>query len=171
MKLLRKNSIPAACLCVFCAVLFFSLFFNGKPAEKEQSGYSVIEEGVELSFRPRSLELELFFTREKFEAFYARMHQNRIPRPEAPHIDFTRSIVVFITLGEKSSTGFTIDVRGVYKRGNALALRAVPISPPQESLQAQMITHPYALILIPKNSFKRIEWVNERGEVLESQNL
>lgn len=171
MKSLKKNGIPGACLCFLYLILIFSLFFNGKPADQESAGFSVIEEGVELSSRPKSRELELFFTREEFEAFYARMNQNRIPRPEAPHIDYTRSIVVFITLGEKSSAGFSIDVRGVYERGNTLVLKAVPISPPQESLQAQMITHPYTLILIPKNSFKRIEWVNERGEVLESKNL
>jgi hypothetical protein len=147
------------------------LLFNGKPSDRESTGFTVIEEGVELSFRPKDRELELFSTQEGFEAFYARINQNRIPKPQAPHIDFTRSIVVFITLGEKTSAGFSIDVRSVYMRTNTLVVKALPIAPPQESLQAQMITHPYALILIPETGFTRVEWVNDIGEVLESENL
>lgn len=168
---MEKNRIPGVCLYFLFFILFFSLFFNGKHRYQESAGFSVIEEGVELSYRPRSRGLEVFSTQQRFEDFYTRMHQHMIPRPEAPHIDFTRSIVVFITLGEKSSAGFSIDVRSVHKWRNALVVKAIPIPPPQESLQAQMITHPYTLILVLKKRVKRVEWVNDVGEVLESKYL
>jgi hypothetical protein len=151
--------------------LCVSLFFNGKRKYQESVEFSVIEEGVELSHRPKGRELELFSTQQRFNDFYTRMHLHTLPRPDAPHIDFTRSIVVFITLGEKRSTGFSIDVRSVHKWRKSLIVKAIPVSPPQESLQAQMITYPYTLILVPIKRVNRVEWVNEVWEILETKSL
>jgi hypothetical protein len=50
-------------------------------------------------------------------------------------------------------------------------VKAIPISPPQESLQAQMVTYPYTLILVPKKRVNRVEWVNNIWEVLETKSL
>jgi len=168
---LKRYRILGICLCVVFLILCVSLFFNGKRKYQESVAFSVIEEGVELSHRLKGRELELFSTQQRFKDFYTRMHLHTLPRPDAPHIDFTRSIVVFITLGEKRSTGFSIDVRSVHKWRKSLIVKAIPIPPPQESLQAQMITYPYTLILVPIKRVNRVEWVNEVWEILETKSL
>lgn len=146
-------------------ILFLFVSVNTKPIKHNPIPYTVLEEGVNASYRETEPEIHVFVSHNSFGTFYNRVHQNKIPKSVPPAVDFTKNAVVFVSYGEQKSAGYSIDIRTVFGRNTTLIVKAILISPPQESFQAQVITHPYIFLLVPLNGYKRIELVNEIGEV------
>jgi hypothetical protein len=76
-----------------------------------------------------------------------------------------------VSYGQKRTAGYSIEVRDVFKRGTTLTIRAVLITPPEDMFQAQMITHPYVLLLVPREDYGRIQLMDEKGKVRMFKNL
>jgi hypothetical protein len=50
-------------------------------------------------------------------------------------------------------------------------VEAVITSPLKDSLQAQIVTHPYLLVFIPKTGYRRVELRDTKGETLAFKSL
>jgi hypothetical protein len=96
---------------------------------------------------------------------------NKIPIPEPPEIDFSRSLLLFVSYGEQRTAGYSIEIRKVYERNGTLVVQAVLLGPPGESLIAQVITTPYLLMTVSREHYRRVELVGEIGEVLAQKKL
>jgi hypothetical protein len=153
--------------------LFLSsiILINSKPQQEESITYIILGEGNHASFRDTKPSISVFTDQNEFEGFYKTMHKSRVPKAEPPAVDFTNSLILFLSHGEKRTSGYTIEIRRIYSRGTALVVKAVLRSPPEDSFTAQVITHPYLLIQIKVNGFTRVELVDETGEVLDYKNL
>jgi len=76
---------------------------------------------------------------------------------EPPVIDFKKQTVVFLYAGEKMTGGFSIGVKSVKKRGKEIVIDAPIEGPPRGGVVTQVITHPYAVVAIPKCS--HVKWL------------
>jgi hypothetical protein len=133
--------------------------------------YTILEEGNQVSLADTEPSLLLFTNRSEYRTFYKTIHLGRKPDPVPPQVDFTENIVIFLSYGEKRTSGFSIEIQKIYIRGNALAVRTVLRSPPEDSFQSQVITHPYILLQVSREDYNRVELVGENGEILDFTNL
>jgi len=66
-------------------------------------------------------------------------------------IDWTKEKVVILTLGERPSTGFALRVLSVERNGQYGIIRAVEETPVAGSWGRKRLTHPYAIIRVPRD--------------------
>jgi hypothetical protein len=65
-----------------------------------------------------------------------------------PRVDFRKNTVVVVFAGERPTGGWSVRVTGVDKRGSSCAVRYEVKGPPRGAMVTQVITHPYAVILL-----------------------
>ena len=151
--------------------LVMILFISARSSERNSVTYTILEEGPKSSFKQAKAKISMFRTQNEFQAFYSQIHRNVHPKPDPPAVNFDQNFVVYITFGEQKSAGYSIDLRTIYRRNSTLVIKAILITPPQDSFQAQVITQPYQLIVVPKEDYKRVDLVNETGEVQDFKTL
>jgi hypothetical protein len=142
----------------------------GKPAGKHTLDFTVIETGNAPGY-PRDPTVRLFEAVPDFQSFYRRVHSGRVPPPEAPHVHTEENLVLYVSYGEKPTAGYSVQVREVFTRKDLVVVQAILLTPPENSFQAQVITHPYVLLSVEEDAVqredvRRIELRNDRGEVL-----
>ena len=65
---------------------------------------------------------------------------------------------VILSLGEKNTSGYKINVKKVEQKENKLIIHAQKQEPPKDSFQAQVITYPSVIIVTePKNHVEHAE--------------
>ncbi len=133
--------------------------------------YTVLEQGEDINLREADPEILVFTENGTFEPFYRLIHLTRIPQPEPPVVDFRKYSVAFLSYGEQKSTGFSIEIINVYERSSAVTVKTILNTPPENSFQAQKITHPYMMILIPKDSYRRVQLADGTGKLIASANV
>lgn len=151
--------------------LVFMLVFGGTPQKKEGVDHSVLESGDNAALDYNKPTVEVLSDVKEFAFFYTRLHSGRVPRPEAPQVDFSAGRIVFLSFGKKSTAGYAIELIEVYIRGDVLVLEAMITSPLSDSMQAQVVTHPYLLVFVPKPGYRRVELRDSRGETLAFKSL
>ncbi|MFW6181358.1 MAG: protease complex subunit PrcB family protein [Spirochaetota bacterium] len=142
---------------------------GGKP-QRDEVAFTVIEEGSSPGY-PSDPMIRVLDGGPGYRSFYRRVHSGRVPPPEPPAVDLEEDLVIFVSSGEKRTAGHAIQVREVFTRDDLLVVQAVMITPPEGGFQAQVITHPYALLAVERSileerSILRVELRNDRGEVL-----
>ncbi|MGQ9615019.1 MAG: protease complex subunit PrcB family protein [Spirochaetota bacterium] len=147
------------------------LLCSSKPAETGLVEYRIIDEGKNAALEERSPNLIIFTDEQDFRNYYNQIHRTEIPRPETPGVDFEKYFVVFVSYGIQKTSGYSIEIRSVFTRKDTLVIKTILITPPSESFQAQVITHPYILVMIRRDYYSRIQLSNERGEILDSKSL
>ena len=73
----------------------------------------------------------------------ARSRTGEIPLPQ---VDWERDMLAVVAIGERSSAGYGVEVLGVERVGQMLRVRAAEKRPPPDSMQAQVMTHPYVVL-------------------------
>jgi hypothetical protein len=71
------------------------------------------------------------------------------PRPKPPRIDFTRNDAVLITVGPRSSTGYSLHIVRVTQSGN-LDILVREQTPGVGATVRPTVTYPYLLLVVPK---------------------
>ena len=161
MNSMKKNNI----LIISLLLVIFIFGIGAKTQEDVSIDFSILEEGIGAAVVDIQPGLAVFTTEGEYTDYYKQIHRTKHPKPLPPSIDFNKSIALFISFGEQKSAGYFIEIRKVYRRDSTLVIKAILRKPPQDSFQAQVITHPYNLIVVPVGDYRRIELVDEIGEV------
>lgn len=74
----------------------------------------------------------------------------RVPAPPPPEIDFHAYSVIAVSLGEKSSGGYAVEVVGVERLGDRLILSVRTRSPAPGAAVTAALSQPYHLVRIPR---------------------
>jgi hypothetical protein len=173
MKGQRKLSVLTAATVLI--VLFLSIIPNSEAhSQKKFVSYIILEEGGQVSLKAAGPLVEefkpsiaVFETRSGYRAFYRTIHLGRKADLLPPDVDFNENIVVFLSYGEKRTSGYAVEVREMYTRRKALAIRTVLRLPPADSFQSQVITYPYILLQVSRGDYSRVELVGENGDILD----
>lgn len=80
-----------------------------------------------------------------FGALHRRVMSTLIPPPSAPAVDFAKRIVVFVSIGQRSSGGYGLEIKSVACAGTMIEI-TVDAPEPTGELRTMMITHPYVLL-------------------------
>jgi hypothetical protein len=156
---------------VLVLVTLPALLFAGKKPEGKQIAYDVVEEGTNMSYQNGDPDIVVIQDEVKFRDLHTRIHRIGTSKPTLPEVDFGTHFVVFLTYGEQPSAGYFIQVRSVAERDGTVVIRTLLKEPPQDSYQAQAITHPYLFVSVPRDGFSRVEWAGGVGEEFYSRPL
>ena len=85
-------------------------------------------------------------------ALWGRVVTNLFPHPPAPAVDFGRNMVVAAAMGMKPTGGFAIAIDSAYSSGGHIYVIVRESSPGDRCAVPQMITAPFAAVLLPRSS-------------------
>jgi protease stability complex PrcB-like protein len=74
------------------------------------------------------------------------------PDRDQPRVDFSREMAVGVFLGSRTTAGFDVAIVGAEMEGGSLVVRFRETRPPTGSVTAQVITSPYHLAAVPRQS-------------------
>lgn len=96
---------------------------------------------------------EVRLVREELEwrDVWARIAGRQLEPPAAPEVDFARTTLVLLALGERPSTGYGLELRALERRGASLFVHARETRPAPDSMQAQVLTSPYLVLAVPRH--------------------
>lgn len=84
---------------------------------------------------------------------------------ESAKIDFTKENVLIISAGQKSSSGYRLELTNWLLEQDHWQVTRIAHQPPADSMQAQVITSPCLLVKIPK-TIKSFTLNDEQGQSL-----
>jgi hypothetical protein len=91
---------------------------------------------------------ELITDGDSFQKYWQVSH----PGENAPVVDFTTQAVVVLMAGVKPTAGYSIHVSRLEEKSDQLVIHYKVESPAPDAVTAQIITHPWAMQVIPKPS-------------------
>jgi PrcB C-terminal len=92
---------------------------------------------------------------------------NQIPAPTPPSVDFNRSRIVTVFLGQKPTGGFGIAVAGAKLDGSTLSLEVNLREPSTGSILTQALTSPYVSVRVNSTAITSVRVINKaNGQVI-----
>ena len=67
-----------------------------------------------------------------------------------PHFDFSRVMVVGVFLGEKPTGGYSVQIQKALRETDGVRILHHVVEPPKGNPRAQVLTHPFHLVVIPR---------------------
>lgn len=122
-----------------------------EPVPPEPRGpvpFETLEKGYYSGLTDRSA--VLVTDAESWAKLWQRHVSPQVPAPPAPDIDFDAYAVIAVSLGEKSSGGYTVEVVGVERIGDRLVLSVRTRSPARGAAVTAALSQPYHLVRIPR---------------------
>jgi hypothetical protein len=92
------------------------------------------------------------------EAAYRNAWDSMIGTGEAPAIDFAAETAVFLFGGQRSTGGYSVEVRGVTLEGDTLIIDGGVKAPPPGSITTQALTSPYAVLAVESRAIRNVRW-------------
>jgi hypothetical protein len=87
-------------------------------------------------------------------------HAGREAGVKMPEVDFTREMVVAVTLGTRRTGGYTIEVQRTVTEADRLKVMVRKSAPAPGSMTIQVLTAPFHVVAIPRSDLK-VEFVEE----------
>ena len=75
----------------------------------------------------------------------------------ASTIDFTKNTALLMSMGQRMTGGYSIEVKSIIQNGKKLLANVDFVSPGKNCLSIQVITYPQLVVLIPKTN-QEVEW-------------
>jgi hypothetical protein len=76
------------------------------------------------------------------------------PAAKVPAVDFTKEMVIAVTMGTKRTGGYAIEIVRVEAADAALKIFVRRTSPPPGALTVQALSAPYHFVAVPKSDLK-----------------
>lgn len=111
------------------------------PQTLAQGSASGIEDAREMVITDQS----------EWESFWSELNANVQPVPDLPEIDFSREMVIAVTLGMRSTTGYSVNITGVDEEEDSITVTYLEMQPPWDAIVGQALTQPYHVIKIQKS--------------------
>ncbi len=68
-----------------------------------------------------------------------------------PEVDFSKDMVILVTMGRKNTGGYSIQITRVEPVGNKLRITVKRTSPPPGAMTIQALTAPFNMVAVPKS--------------------
>jgi len=112
--------------------------------------YDVIAKGTAPGPRFASPRFEVIVDDTQFRQVFQTLHADQIPPPTAPAIDFERAFVLLVAMGQRTTTGYSVEVNQVERYGDVMQVRVRFEEPSPQARHAAMLTQPFVLVQVPK---------------------
>jgi hypothetical protein len=86
----------------------------------------------------------------QFAEIWQKHNARNEPKKPAPAIDFSKESVLFVSLGQKRTGGYAVQVSDVQKKDGQTEIIVQTTSPKAGAMQIQALTAPFAIVAVPK---------------------
>jgi PrcB C-terminal len=133
-------------LSVIAALLFLS------PALAQQVSQAVEFETIAKYFNCGHIEKKNYVitNTEDWEMLWDKVVSTSYPRPQAPDVDFSKHSLIAVFQGNQSSSGYSISVERLVKRGSKLKVHVREVSPADACRVLLVLTQPFEIIKVDK---------------------
>jgi hypothetical protein len=97
---------------------------------------------------------EVIRDKEAFAKVWDELQARSRPRPSLPEIDFAREMLVLVTLGQRRTGGFSIEVVNVEVRQDRLRVGVRRQNPAPGAMVIEVLTSPFHLVAVPKSDLR-----------------
>jgi hypothetical protein len=94
---------------------------------------------------------EVIKDKDTWERVWSRHAAGGKPAAPLPKVDFSKEIVVVVTMGRKNTGGYSVQVTRVEPVANKLRISVQKASPPPGGMAIQALTSPFHMIAVPKS--------------------
>ena len=93
------------------------------------------------------------------------------PEAAAADLDFGQISVIVISMGQKPTPGYTVDVPegSVRLQGTSLTISAIWQQPPEGAILPQVLTSPCVAITVPTAQYSTVKVENQNGDFVIDQ--
>ncbi len=131
--------------------------------------YLVIDRGLTSGKRFPSLYFDVITEEKTFNKLFKEVHSHQLPPPLPPEIDFRSSRVIFISMGEKPTAGYRVEIDTITWSRDALKVKVRFHEPLPGDIQATLVTHPFVMVKIKKEGNpKKVEFLDQGNQILVS---
>jgi hypothetical protein len=134
--------------------------------------YVIVDSGVSSGKRFASLYIDVITEKEAFTRLFRDIHAHQLPPPAPPAIDFEQAVVFIVSMGERPTTGYSVDIDHIEQDGNVLRVKMHLREPSPQARHAAMITQPFVMVKIQKGrGVRRVEFIAQDSTILHSLSL
>jgi hypothetical protein len=130
-------------------------FANNQPLEVK-----AVQVGTNSTYGGSTPTVRLDSNASSFAQTWNIMNGNFVPVPPAPSIDFSRSKVVTVFLGQRSTGGYSIVLNSAKLEGSTLVVGANVRQPSAGAITTQVITSPFSSVVVSGARFTSVRVVN-----------
>lgn len=131
--------------------------------------YRIIDRGVMASGPYASQHFRIVLEASDFKDTFQALHATELPQPKPPEVDFAKSAVLVVSLGQQPSSGYQVDVEQIQQQGKVLNVRLRLTKPSSTSVQATVMTSPYVVIQVSKQPvWKTAKFFDQEQKLLAS---
>lgn len=112
--------------------------------------YEVIQSGPQTGVKANAAQASVVTDQAELDDLYTQLVANKIPAPDAPKVDFSKNLVVYVARDPKPSGGYGLKVRSVKCDGGVMTVDLQEVNPQGNANQAQIITQPYLIMTTPR---------------------
>jgi hypothetical protein len=92
-----------------------------------------------------------------FQKTWQMVTGNQIPAPAAPKIDFSKSRIVTVFLGQRPTGGYSIRYKSATIEANTLNLVVETFAPNPDRIVTQVITSPFVILEVKNTQFNTVQ--------------
>ena len=130
--------------------IFIFLFSCGASSTKTSAANSLYEVLTQSAYQGKeNKSYEVIKDNASLEKLYAAIND-----PQIPKVDFSKSRIVALFLGQRTSGGYAIKVKNVSEKGNKIYVTVEETKPKPGDMVTMAITNPFTIVKI--NSTKEI---------------
>lgn len=90
-----------------------------------------------------------------WRSIWRRLHSGESPQPRRPRVDFSRHMLILVTMGQEESGGHSVRIRSIAGRESTWLVRADELSPGPSCTTTSVVTSPYHVVRVRRTA-KRI---------------
>ena len=176
MTVFRSNPVNWASCCLsfgrICTPLGLALLTAtcaSTTVHSEVTTLTHVEAGVHSSLHSRT-----FLVIESAEAFalwYQDLHAHRMPPPPVPRIDFSKHLVLAVSMGHRPTGGYAIRLAEAAQDGDTIKITVLERQPAPGTAQITVVTSPYAIASLARGDFTKVAFVGADGQVMAVRNI
>lgn len=89
-------------------------------------------------------------TAHDWNELWTRHHSTVLPCPPLPKVDFTREMVLCVTLGLRPTGGYGVRITGTRIEGGEMIVVALETRPNSGAIVPMVVSHPYEFVRVPR---------------------
>jgi hypothetical protein len=97
---------------------------------------------------------EIIKDKASWEKLWAQHCSLMRPARELPDVDFSREMVIVVTMGTRRTGGYAIEIVSAEEADGALRIRVRRTEPPRGAMTIQLITAPFHMVALPRSDLR-----------------
>jgi hypothetical protein len=131
--------------------------------------YMVIDQQATAGKRFPALHFEVIGDEAIYKKLFVELNSHHLPSPLPPEIDFESSFVLFVSMGEKPTAGYRVEIEEMKRSDETLKVKLRLQEPSPGGMNAMVLTQPFVMAKVKKEKgIEKVEFLDQKNRSLGS---